>query len=86
MARDQGIEPLRAAATHDDEEQLPTQYSVEVPIPSPSLKPDQNVFRQQVAESERLRQQDFDHQRTGLAASNSPSSGLQKFDKSVPCI
>ena len=77
MARDQGIEPLKAAANHGDEAQLPTQYSVEVPIPKPSLEPDKNVFRQQLAQSERLRQHEFDHQRNGAAVNYPPPLGLQ---------
>ena len=56
MARDQGIEPLRAAANHDDEGQHPTQYHMDVPNPSSSLNPVQNVFRQQLAQSDGSRQ------------------------------
>ena len=58
MARDQGIEPMRNPATRLDEEGAKTMYSAP-PVHDEAGPSGQNVFRQQISESERIRQQEF---------------------------
>ena len=65
VARDQGVEPLRTPAMRIDEEQPHTEHP-ELDVRSdPDSNESRNVFREQIAETNHLRQQEYSAQRTG---------------------
>ena len=75
ISRDQGVEPLRSAAIRTDEEQPKPRFeSPRGPPPRAATYSgsEQNVFRQQISQSQRLRQAEFQH-RNGRSTSSAES-------------
>lgn len=75
ISRDQGIEPLRSATVRTDEEQpRPRFNSPRGPPPRAATYsgPEENVFRQQISKSQRLRRAEF-HLRSGHSTSSAES-------------
>ena len=72
VARDQGVEPMRAPAMHVDEEQPNTEHSaLDVGPNTDSNAESRNPFRQQIAETDHLSQQEYAAQRTGPSSNYS---------------
>lgn len=75
MSRDQGVEPLRSAPIRTDEEQPKPAFKSPREPPSRAATyagPEENVFRQQISNSQRLRQADL-QRHTGQSISSAES-------------
>lgn len=84
MSRDQGVEPLRSATIRTDEEQPnPRLKSPRGPPPRAATYsgPEENVFRQQISKSQRLRQAEFQHRsdRSISSAESEPRARSSSF-------
>lgn len=65
VSRHQGVEPLRARAREDEEQYAPAS---EPAVPEATGRPEENVFRKQISQSQRRRQHDTPRAPFGPAA------------------
>ena len=75
ISRDQGVEPLRSATVRTDEEQPRPRFNSPRGPPSRAATysgAEENVFRQQISKSQRLRQAES-HHRSGRSTSSAES-------------
>ena len=72
VARDKGVEPLRSGLIHPDEEQPKVTFAVPgLSGPGSDADPEGNVFRKQISESQRRRDEEIEARRTGPSSSYS---------------
>lgn len=75
ISRDQSVEPLRSVTIRTDEEQPRPRFNSPREPPRRAATysgPEENVFRQQISQSQRLRQAEFQH-RSGRSTSSAES-------------